>query len=183
MMLFFTFGTILLSLGMSLWSLYERNYDSENWFLPYRIILPIDKSTVSGWYCEFVLQAYSGYGFVLTICSTVTFFGGCSFYIEACLNQFKHMFTQIDKNVLIKENHKKIENDIFDAIIFHNKIMDVFELVADVYSGAIFFHLICNILFFAAAIYQTEMVFTYPNCRFSTLINYFHYFRRLVKLA
>lgn len=157
-MLFFTIGTLLVSLGMSLWNLYIKNYNSENWFIPYRIILPIDKSTVSGWYCEFVLQAYSGYGFVMTITSTVTFFGGCSFYIEACLNQFKHMFMEIDKNASKGESEENIKKDVFQTIIFHNKIMNVFEKVSDVYSAAIFFHLICNILFLAAAIYQTEMV-------------------------
>lgn len=158
MMLFFTFGTILLTFGMSLWNIYTKNYQSEMWFLPYQIILPIDKSNMFGWYFEFVLQAYSGYAFVLTITSTVTFFGGCSYYIEACLHQFTHMFKIIDKNIENNENIRMIEEKVFSAIFFHNRIIDFFEILADVYSAAIFFHLMSNVLFFAGAIYQTEKV-------------------------
>lgn len=160
----FTVGTILLSFGMSLWNVYEGNYDSATWFLPYQIKLPIDKSTMSGWYFELLLQAYTGYAFVLTITSTVTFFGSCSFYIEAGLNQFKHMFMGIDNSVANEEDDKIAEKQIFEAIVFHNKVLSVFETVAEIYSAAIFFHLICNVLFFAAAIYQTEMVFAFLKC-------------------
>lgn len=158
MMLFFTFGTIQLAFGMSIWNVCQGNYNTTNWFLPYSIILPINKSTLFGWYFEFGLQAYSGYAFVLTITGTVTFFGACSYYIDACLQQFKHMFMEMDKCVKNDENIKSIEQNIFETVIFHNKIIDIFDIVADIYSAAIFFHLICNILFFAGAIYQTEMV-------------------------
>lgn len=159
MMWFFTVGTIFLALGMSFWSIYIGNLDTENWFIPYRNKLPIDKSSLFGWYCELLLQAFSGYAFVMTITCTVTFFGACSFYIEACLMQFRHMFTGIDEDVKDEQNFQAIEGKIFDTIIFHNKFIDVFDIMANVFSVAIFFHLICNILFFAAAIFQTEMVF------------------------
>lgn len=158
MMMFFTFGTILLSIGMSMWNLHKKNYDTSTWFLPYFIILPIDKSTIFGWYCELFLQMYSGYAFVLTITSTVTFFGGCSFYIEACQRQLKHMFMELDERIQNAESFQTIEKCLFDAITFHNRIFVVFETVSKIYSVAIFFHLICNVLFFAGAIYQTELV-------------------------
>lgn len=158
MMLFFTLGTILVTLAMALWNMYKGNYDTSNWFLPYRIILPFDRSSMFAWYCEFFLQAYSGYAFVLTITSTVTFFGGCSYYIDACLRQFKHMFNEIDENVKNGESGEMIEKKVFETVVFHNNILDVFDTVADIFNAAIFFHLICNIIFFAGAIYQTEMV-------------------------
>lgn len=157
MMLFFLFGTWTVILAMSLWNVYVGSTDSSKWFLPYRIIL-LDKSSMFGWYCEFFLQMNSGYAFVLTIASTVTFFGGCSYYIDACLGQFKHMYSEIDKKVESEESVEVIETEVFDTVIFHNKILDVFDIMADSYSATIFFHLIFNILFLAGAIYQTEMV-------------------------
>lgn len=158
MMLFFSFGTVLLSIVMSIWNLYQQNFDTTSWFLPYYIILPIDKSTIFGWYCELFLQIYSGYAFVLTITSTVTFFGGCSFYIEACQRQFKHMFVGIDEQIQNAECFETIQKSLFETIVFHNKIFEVFDMVSKIYSMAIFFHLICNVIFFAGALYQTEMV-------------------------
>lgn len=174
MMLFFTFGTWLVILGMSFWSLYNGNYDSSNWFLPYKIIL-LDRSSIFGWYCEFILQMLSGYWFVLTIASTVTFFGGCSYYIDACLKQFKHMFMEIDRSVENGERIDVIENDVFETVIFHNKIFDIFDVVADIYSAAIFFHLIFNILFFAGSIYQTEMVRKISNDLFVLFFSFNFY--------
>lgn len=153
---FFTFGTLFVTFGMSLWNIHKGNYESENWFLPYQIILPIDKSSMFGWYFEFILQGFIGYVFVLSITTTVTVFGGCSYYIEACLNQFKHMFQELDQTD--EKNIRAIEENVFKAIIFHNKIIAFFEILADIYSGAIFFHLISNVLFFAGALYQTEKV-------------------------
>lgn len=158
MMLFFSFGTVLLSIVMSIWNLYQQNFDTTGWFLPYFIILPIDKSTIFGWYCELFLQIYSGYAFVLTITSTVTFFGGCSFYIEACQRQFKHMFMGIDEKIQNAECFETIQKSLFETIVFHNKAFEVFDIVSKIYSMAIFFHLICNVIFFAGALYQTEMV-------------------------
>lgn len=158
MMLFFTFGTIMVSCGMSIWCMYQGNLDTSTWFMPYNIILPIDKSTPFGWYCEFLLQSFTGYIFVLIITSTVTFFGGCCYYVQTCLKQFKHMFDEVDKKIQAEDGFEAIEKDLFDIIIFHNKVLEVFETVAEIYSVAIFFHLICNILFFAAALYQTQMV-------------------------
>lgn len=185
MMLFFTFGTILVALAMSLWNIYKGNYDTLNWFLPYRLILPIDRSTLFGWYWEFFLQAYSGYAFVLTITSTVTFFGGCSYYVGACLGQFKYMFNEIDKNAENKESDESIEKKVFETVVFHNKVLDVFDIVADIYSAAIFFHLICNIVFFAGAIYQTEMVCPFRLILFSFCPNFLFLcsIRRLAKSA
>lgn len=162
----FTFGVIVVPLVMSMWCMYIGNFDSETWFLAYVIKLPIDKSSVIGWYCEYLLQAYSGYAFLFTITFTVTLFGGCSFYIEACLMQIKHMFANIDAHAHIENSaaNKMIERKIFETIIFHNKIIVVYDTVAEVYSVAIFFHLISNVLFFAGAIYQTEMVFIALFC-------------------
>ncbi|XP_031627719.1 putative odorant receptor 92a [Contarinia nasturtii] len=164
--IFFTFGTIFPILGMSLWNIYMGNYQSEMWLLPYQAIPLIDKSNIFEWYFEFILQAFVGYVFVLTITTTVTFFGGCSYYIEACLNQFKHMFQEIDRN---GENIETVEKNIFNTIIFHNKIIEFFEILAKVYSAAIFFHLICNVLFFAGALYQTEQ--NLDNVGFDLIFN------------
>lgn len=72
------------------------------------------------------------------------------------------MFGDIDASFANGANDKMIEKKIFEMIIFHDKIIDVFDTVAEVYSVAIFFHLICNVLFFASAIYQTEMVCATP---------------------
>lgn len=158
MVLFFTCGTVMVSGGMSMWCIYQGNLDTSTWFLPCNLVLPIDKSTPFGWYCELFLQAIGGYEFVLTITSTVTFFGGCSYYVQACFKQFKYMFDEIDRKIRADDNFNAIEHDLFEIIIFHNKVFGVFETVAEIYSVAIFFHLICNILFFAAALYQSEMV-------------------------
>lgn len=157
-MVCFTFGTICVSAGMSFWNVYQGRFDYSTWFLPYHIILPIDKSTMFEWYCEFFLQTLSGYEFVMTITTTVTFFGSCSYYIEACFQQFKHMFVTLDIKVRQEEKLGAIKKDLFEAIIFHNKMFDIFDTVADIYSTAIFFHLISNVLFFSAAVFQTEMV-------------------------
>lgn len=158
MMLFFTVGTIMVTGVMSIWCIYQGNLDYSTWFLPYNIILPIDKSTPLGWYSEFLIQTFTGYGFVLTITTTVTLFGGCSYYIQSCLEQLKHMFNELDRKNRDKANTETIETCLFDIIIFHNKVFEVFETVATIYSVAIFFHLICNVLFFAAAIFQAGMV-------------------------
>lgn len=154
----FTFGVVITPLVMSIWCMYIGNFESETWFLAYMIKLPIDKSNLIYWYCEYLLQAYSGYAFLFPITCTTTFFGGCSFYIETCLIQIKRMFEDIDTGVANNDGEKKIEKKIFETIIFHNKMIDAFNTVAEVYSAAIFFHLLCNVLFFASAIYQTEMV-------------------------
>ncbi|XP_055309426.1 odorant receptor 45b-like [Sitodiplosis mosellana] len=130
---------ILVAFLMSLWNIYQDNYDTSNWFLPFRIILPIDNSNLIGWYLELFLQAYGGYVYVLSVTTIVAFFGGCSYYIDA------------------EEIDEVIEKDIFETVVFHNKILELFDIVADIYSAAIFFHLICNILFLAGAVYQTEM--------------------------
>lgn len=143
----FIFGTVIPSLGISFWYIYRGNYDTSKWFLPCPIILPVDNTSPFGWYCELFLQTISGYQIVLTISSNIAFFGGCTFYIEAGLQRFKYIFDKLDRKVAAQLDSKAIEEDIFDAIVFHNKLLDIFDKLSKIYSAAIFFHLICNILF------------------------------------
>lgn len=94
----------------------------------------------------------------MTETTTVTLFGGFSFYLEAFLDQLKHMFTLIDNSVARKDDDQKIKKEIFETIVLHNRVVDMFELLCEIYSTAIFYHLICAVLFLAAALYQVEMV-------------------------
>lgn len=68
------------------------------------------------------------------------------------------MFMELDERIQNAVSFQTIKKCLFDAITFHNRIFVVFETVSKIYSVAIFFHLICNVLFFAGAIYQTELV-------------------------
>lgn len=164
MMIFFTIGTWSVVFVMSLWSIYQGDYDSSNWFLPYRIVLPIDTSKLLGFFWQFILEAASGYAYVLTITSTVTLFGGCSYYLEGCLNQFKYMYAEIDKSVEKNDNAESIEDKIFETVVLHNKIFDVFDIVADIYSAAIFWQL--GILYFSFLFHVDHFSSKYMFFRF-----------------
>lgn len=39
----------------------------------------------------------------------------------------------------------------------------IFDATGEIFSGAIFFQLFCNVIFFACSIYQMEIVMFYPN--------------------
>lgn len=116
--LFFTFGTIFCSLLLSFWNLYNGNVDTVTWWIPYNThIFFIDKSSFFGWYFELLLQALSGYAFVLAMTCTVTFFGGCSFYIEACRLQLKSMFDD-----MIQKKGSNSIKQLSQTVVFHNTI-------------------------------------------------------------
>lgn len=122
-MLFFTFGTILYSLLLSFWNIYNHNFDSVTWWLPINTQFSVvDKSSLIGWYFELLMDALCGYAFVLTMTSTVTFFGACSFYIEACCSQLKHMFAQLDDMAKKKRNNHVTH--LSEIVVFHNTIVE-----------------------------------------------------------
>lgn len=56
----------------------------------------------------------------------------------------------------------------------------IFEITADVFSGTIFWQFICNVIYFASALYQAEMVRALEKVLFSSI--YFFFFLLLVFL-
>lgn len=118
--LFYTFGTILFTLLQSFWNIYNQNFDPITWYLPYDMhVFFVDKSTFFGWYFDLLLQALIGYAFVFTMTSTVTFFGGCSFYLEACRLQLKHMFDD-----MIQKEEIDSAKQLKQTVIFHNTVFE-----------------------------------------------------------
>lgn len=106
--------------------LYSHDYDTTQWGLPYFYynLLPFDETTVGGWYLELFIQLYGGYAYMFTITSTISFFGGCAYYIEACHLQIKHMFSILDEMNKQNVNLEKLDDHVNNIITFHNKILE-----------------------------------------------------------
>lgn len=105
--------------------IHKQHYDTTKWFLPYYYynILPFDETTVPGWYFEFFLQMYGGYAYVFIMAATCTFFGSCSYYIQACHSQIRYMFKLLDKMAQNRVNLQSLELGLNEIILFHNRII------------------------------------------------------------
>lgn len=105
--------------------LYHGNSNTLSWFLPYYYhnVFPFDETTVSGFFVEFILQIIAGHAYVLSIASTCTFFGGSSYYIEACCLEIKHLFRLLDDQVDNSRNPRILEMKLNEIITFHNKLI------------------------------------------------------------
>lgn len=121
----FTFSAIGMNLIILSIGLYRGNTDTSTWFLPYYYhnVFPFDDTTVSGFFVELILQVFAGYAYVLSIASTCTFFGGSSYYIEACCLEIKHHFKLLDDQVESARNPRILEMKLNEIIKFHKKLI------------------------------------------------------------
>lgn len=124
-MIVFTLVVILVSIAFSFVNPFYGNYDTSTWFIPfyYHNMFPFNTSTIVGWYFELFLQIGSGYSYVFAITSTISLFGGFSWYIEACYLQIEHMLDILDEMNANGTNFRKIDAHLNRIIAFYNKIL------------------------------------------------------------
>lgn len=167
-----TFGILALAMIYSCVCMWQGNYDTSTWYLPYYLYVPFDTSTVFGWYLQLpTTQAIFCYSYTYVSATTICYFVNSCIYIVACCDQLKLMigimnekFTQIPSRVVKKskvKNKGAIEGRIvmIKMIEFQKRIFFIFELVSRINSALLFFQLLGNVLFLSSAIFKLEESF------------------------
>lgn len=124
-----TLCAFLMAIVHSIVCMWRGNYQTSTWFLPYKMSVPFDTSTVFGWYIFWLVQIYAGYTYLFTISAVITYFVSCCFHIVACCEQFLYMFNALDSQFVedVEMNYQnvlKVKKQLNDAIVFHIKIME-----------------------------------------------------------
>lgn len=115
-----TMTLYLLSLIHSWVSMWNGNYETSTWFVPYKLVVPFDTSSIFGWYMLWLIQIYAGYTYVLSISAVISYFVSCCFYIEACCEHLFLVLKALNTDLLNDVNGK---NRLHHVIIFHIEVM------------------------------------------------------------
>lgn len=101
-----------------------KNYDTSTWYLTLRVSLPFDESTFIGYVLTAITQIIIGLMYLIVMCVIVTYFVGCSFFIEAMLMNLKDKIRSIDDRIKeMKQTNEMIMNEMYrESILFHIEI-------------------------------------------------------------
>lgn len=122
-----TCGVFGLAGANAVYNLLNGNRNPETWYLPYKIVLPFDRTTYSGHVFTLICHMMAGYTYIFTMSAVVTYFVSCCFYIEGCFMHFKDKMRVINekiKQIKTKSDYDHIQNLYRDAISFHVKIVE-----------------------------------------------------------
>lgn len=169
--------TIVLMYALS--CLARGRYDTSSWYLSFDILLPFDKTKVTGWFCTWGVQFSMAFSYSLGITAVTGYFVCCCNYISTMCDHFKWIITkvriEIEKNQIEKHPQKAIQN-LFEinklvdsAVVLHVKIYEwvMITIVLDEFIS-IFQH------------FYTEFSICW---RISTAVEYFGYFRLMLFLC
>lgn len=121
-------SSIILTISNSLYNvMLKGDYDPSNWYTPLRIDLPFDQSSYLGYLLRVLINITIGLMWLMIMCTAVSFFISCCFYIEAILMHLKDKLQAIDnrfKEMNGKINENELNQMYDDAVLFHIEIFE-----------------------------------------------------------
>lgn len=124
--------TIVLAYALS--CLARGRYDTSSWYLSFDIILPFDKTKVSGWFGTWGVQFSMAFSYSLGITAVTGYFVCCCNYIHTMCDHFQWIIHQVRDTVAlnrtekhsekIERNKQKAINLVDDSIKLHVKIYE-----------------------------------------------------------
>lgn len=105
----------------------KESYDPSNWYTPLRIDLPFDQSSYVGYLLRVLVNIAIGLMWLMMMCTVLSYFISCCFYIEAVLMHLKDKLYAIDnrfKEMNGKINQNELNQMYDDAVLFHIEIFE-----------------------------------------------------------
>lgn len=110
------------------------NMDTSTWPTVYDFNLPIDDTSIGGWYISLILVLLGDISYILSMTSATTYFVSSCFYISAAADHFERLMHFVQQNVefnLLATNPRtqrkrgaEIKKQVHKAIKIH---VDIYE--------------------------------------------------------
>lgn len=81
-------------------------YDTSSWYLSFDIILPFDKTKVSGWLCTWCVQFSMAFSYSLGITAVTGYFVCCCNYISTMCEHFQWIVNKIHECIDLNRQEK-----------------------------------------------------------------------------
>lgn len=102
-----------------------NNSDWSSYFFPYNFFIPFTpRNHFRGFVIHFLFGVYGGFVYIISLTTTLTFFIGACFYIEASVQELRQAFVNIDTAALRAIKHVDLHVKTHHCIVFHIKIME-----------------------------------------------------------
>ncbi|XP_031637695.1 uncharacterized protein LOC116350104, partial [Contarinia nasturtii] len=130
------------------------NRDTSTWKLLYFFSLPIDRDTIHRWYIFWYVDTSIGVTYSLILITISTYFVCCCFYLGGICDHFDFLTYSLneevkqlnkEKNVAkYQQKYGKMKDNVAQTVNIHIKLYEIFNMVADLNSGVIFWLLPAN---------------------------------------
>lgn len=119
---------LCISVGYAGYNMWMGNWDTTTYFLPQPISAPfLNNGTVIEFFVQLLIQSYGGLIYGTTVIAVVMYFVSCCMFIDACCQDFRRIFDEI--NELAKadgcaKNLLEMKSRFRQATTLHIKIME-----------------------------------------------------------
>ncbi|XP_031626815.1 odorant receptor 33c-like [Contarinia nasturtii] len=148
------YGVILISvIDIIVSDLIFGDLHPENWYTFYKMTIPFDRGSVSGFIGYFIIQFVLLHCYYAGLIPCFSFFVGTCHYLEACCNDLSEKFNETDKETA----SIRIKTKLIDIVTFHINVIEQFKLLTKIFSGVIFYQLSCGSAFISTTLFQLDL--------------------------